>query len=196
MYKLQLDRDLTKDFEGTPKEVRNWVVNAIANIVIVDGVVERHEFMALQEAIGFLESKDEVHKLMEKVKERKLDEVTPIKMKPDLAVKVFFYLAAIAIIDGKADQTLTVTDASNITVGAAITQTVDDKGIVISSKTSIGSTELLDGYFMGIVTGVNTTTKKVDVKFLSRVSTAGTETVEDYNNTYGINRFFNTTIGP
>ena len=109
MYKLQLDRDLTKDFEESPKEIRDWVVNAIANIVIVDGVVERHEFMALQEAIGFLESKDEVHKLMEKVKERKLDEVTPIKMKPDLAVKVFFYLAAIAIIDGnlkKSEQTL------------------------------------------------------------------------------------------
>jgi len=100
MYKLHLDRDLTKDFEGTSKEVREWIVNAIASIVVVDDVVEKHEFLALQEAISFLDSKDEVHKLMEKVKERKLDEVVPIKMKPNLAVKVFFYLAAIAIIDG------------------------------------------------------------------------------------------------
>ena len=109
MYKLNLDRELTKDFEGSSKEVREWVVNAIASIVIVDGIVEKHEFLALQEAISFLESKEEVHKLMENVKERKLNDITPIKMKPDLAVKVFFYLAAIAIIDGnlkKSEQAL------------------------------------------------------------------------------------------
>ena len=100
MYRLNLDKELTKDFEGATKEVRNWVVNAIASIVVVDGIVEKHEFMALQEAISFLESKDEIHKLMEKVKERQLDEIVPIKIKPDLSVKIFFYLAAIAIIDG------------------------------------------------------------------------------------------------
>ena len=100
MYKLQLDRDFTKDFEGTSKEVRDWVVNAIASIVIADGIIEKHEFLALQEAIGFLESKDEVHNLMAQVKEKKLKEVTPIKMKPELSVKVYFYLAAMAIIDG------------------------------------------------------------------------------------------------
>ena len=109
MYKLHLDKELTKDFEGTSKEIREWLVNAIASIVVVDGIVEKHEFMALQEAISFLESKEEVHKLMEKVKERELDDVVPIKMKPNLAVKVFLYLAAIAIIDGnlkKSEQAL------------------------------------------------------------------------------------------
>ena len=100
MYKLQLDRDFTKDFDGASKEVRDWVVNAIGSIVIADGIIEKHEFVALQEAISFLESKDEVHNLMAKVKEKKLDEVTSITMKPDLAVKVYFYLAAMAIIDG------------------------------------------------------------------------------------------------
>ena len=100
MYKLQLDRELTRDFDGTSKEVRDWVVNAIASIVLADGIIEKHEFIALQEAISFLESKDEVHNLMTKVKEKKLDEVTPITMKPELSVKVYFYLAAMAIIDG------------------------------------------------------------------------------------------------
>ena len=94
----------------------------------------------------------------------------------------------VAIIDGKADQTLTVTSTTGVTVGAAITQTVsnasDGKGIVISSKTSIGKTEALDGYFKGIVTEIDTTNNKLGVKFLSRVSAAGTNTVEDYNNTY------------
>jgi len=100
MYKLKLDREFTKDFDGTSKEVRDWVVNAIGSIVIADGIIEKHEFVALQEAISFLESKEEVHNLMTKVKEKKLDDITPITMKPELAVKVYFYLAAMAIIDG------------------------------------------------------------------------------------------------
>ncbi|HBR60101.1 MAG: hypothetical protein CL909_05040 [Deltaproteobacteria bacterium] len=101
MYKLRIDRDLGKNlFEDASKEIRDWIVNAIANIVIVDGVIEKHEFVALQEAIELLESRDEVHDLMKKVKERDLYEVKDIKMELELAIKVFFYLAAIAVIDG------------------------------------------------------------------------------------------------
>jgi uncharacterized membrane protein YebE (DUF533 family) len=101
MYKLHLDRDLGKNlFEDTSKEIRDWIVNAIANIVIVDGIIEKHELVALQEAIELLESREEVHDLMKKVKERNLFEVKDIKMELDLAINVFFYLAAIAIIDG------------------------------------------------------------------------------------------------
>ena len=101
MYKLHIDRDLGKNvFEDESKEIRDWIVNAIANIVIVDGVIEKHEFVALQEAIELLESRDEVHDLMKKVKERDLYEVKDIKMELELAIKVFFYLAAIAVIDG------------------------------------------------------------------------------------------------
>jgi uncharacterized membrane protein YebE (DUF533 family) len=101
MYKLHLDRDLGKNlFEDTSKEIRDWIVNAIANIVIVDGIIEKHELVALQEAIELLESREEVHDLMKKVKERNLFEVKDIKMELDLALNVFFYLAAIAIIDG------------------------------------------------------------------------------------------------
>ena len=37
---------------------------------------------------------------MKKVKERDLYEVKDIKMELELAIKVFFYLAAIAVIDG------------------------------------------------------------------------------------------------
>ena len=60
MYKLHLDRALGKDiFVGESKEIRDWVVNAIANIVIVDGIIEKHEFVALQEAIGLLDSKEQ-----------------------------------------------------------------------------------------------------------------------------------------
>ncbi len=101
MYKLHLDRDLSKDlFKKASKQIRDWVVNAIASIVVADNVIEKHEFVALQEAIGLLDNKEEIHDLMDKVKERKLFEVETIKMETDLAIKVFFYLAAIAVIDG------------------------------------------------------------------------------------------------
>ena len=100
MYKLQLDRELTKILAGASKEIREWVVNAIANIVVADNVIEKHEFVALQEAIGLLDSKNEIHDLMKKVKERKLDEIEKISMDPDFALNVFFILAAISVIDG------------------------------------------------------------------------------------------------
>ena len=101
MYKLHLDREFSQDLlNDASKEVKDWVVNAIANMVVADDIIEKHEFVALQEAIGLLESKEEIHDLMKKVKERKLFEVHKIKMDPDLALKVFFYLAAIAVIDG------------------------------------------------------------------------------------------------
>ena len=100
MYKLQLDRELTKVLAGASKEIRDWVVNAIANIVVADNIIEKHEFVALQEAIGLLDNKDEIHDLMNKVKERKLDEVEKISVDSEIALNVFFYLAAIAVIDG------------------------------------------------------------------------------------------------
>ena len=101
MYKLHLDREFSQDLlTDASKEVKDWVVNAIANMVVADDIIEKHEFIALQEAIGLLESKEEIHDLMKKVKERELFEVNKIKMDPDLALKVFFYLAAIAVIDG------------------------------------------------------------------------------------------------
>ena len=101
MYKLQLDRTYSQEliFESS-KENRDWVVNAIAHIVVVDGIIEKHEAVALEEAMGLLRSKEEIIDLMKKVKERNLDEVKKIKMDPDLSLKVFFYLAAIAVIDG------------------------------------------------------------------------------------------------
>ena len=102
MYKLHLDRELAKDlFGNASKETLDWVVNAIANIVVADGIIEKHEFVALQEAIGLLESKDEIHALMDRVKKKEIIEIKSILIKDELAIKVFFYLAAIAVIDGE-----------------------------------------------------------------------------------------------
>ena len=102
MYKLNLDRELAKDvFLNSSKETIDWVVNAIANIVVADGIVEKHEFVALQEAIGLLQDKEEIHALMERVKKKEIIEISSIKINDELAIKVFFYLAAIAVIDGE-----------------------------------------------------------------------------------------------
>ena len=102
MYKLHLDRELAKDvFINSSKETLDWVVNAIANIVVADGIIEKHEFVALQEAIGLLENKEEIHSLMDRVKKKEIIEIKSIKINDELAIKVFFYLAAIAVIDGE-----------------------------------------------------------------------------------------------
>ena len=102
MYKLNLDRELAKDvFVNSSKETLDWVVNAIANIVVADGIIEKHEFVALQEAIGLLQDKEEIHALMDRVKKKEIIEINSIKINDELAIKVFFYLAAIAVIDGE-----------------------------------------------------------------------------------------------
>ena len=102
MYKLHLDRELAKEvFGNASKEILDWVVNAIANIVVADGIIEKHEFVALQEAIGLLENKEEIHALMDRVKKKEIIEIKTIRIIDELAIKVFFYLAAIAVIDGE-----------------------------------------------------------------------------------------------
>ena len=102
MYKLHLDRELAKDvFINSSKETLDWVVNAIANIVVADGIIEKHEFVALQEAIGLLQNKEEIHALMDRVKKKEIIEIKSIRINDELAIKVFFYLAAIAVIDGE-----------------------------------------------------------------------------------------------
>ena len=102
MYKLNLDRELAKDvFVNSSKETLDWVVNAIANIVVADGIIEKHEFVALQEAIGLLQDKEEIHALMDRVKKKEIIEIKSIRIIDELAIKVFFYLAAIAVIDGE-----------------------------------------------------------------------------------------------
>jgi len=102
MYKLHLDRELAKDvFINSSKETLDWVVNSIANIVVADGIIEKHEFVALQEAIGLLQDKEEIHALMDRVKKKEIIEINSIRINDELAIKVFFYLAAIAVIDGE-----------------------------------------------------------------------------------------------
>ena len=102
MYKLHLDRELAKDvFINSSKKTVDWVVNAIANIVVADGIIEKHEFIALQEAIGLLQDKEEIHALMDRVKKKELIEISKIRINDELAIKIFFYLAAIAVIDGE-----------------------------------------------------------------------------------------------
>ena len=63
-------------------------------------------------------------------------------------------------------------------VGSGIMQDVP-AGTIVSG---VGGTSLLDGKFKGIITEVGT--GEVSVKFLSHVSSAGTETAQDFNSVY------------
>jgi len=78
----------------------------------------------------------------------------------------------VAIIDGKADQILTVASGNTIAVGSAITQAISK-----TIGTATGTTTI-DGVLKGIVTGSTDTT--LEVKVISHISAAGVETNQDY----------------
>ena len=78
----------------------------------------------------------------------------------------------VAIIDGKADQILTVASGNTIAVGSAITQAISK-----TIGTATGTTTI-DGVIKGIVTGSTDTT--LEVKIISHISAAGVETAVDY----------------
>jgi hypothetical protein len=87
----------------------------------------------------------------------------------------------VAIIDSKADQTLGLTTTGAV-VGYGVSQSVSGR-----VNPGAGSTTTLDGYLKGIITGIGTGT--LDVKVLSHVSAAGTETAVDYQQS-GIYSFY------
>lgn len=86
----------------------------------------------------------------------------------------------VAVIDGKADQVLSGIATTglgagsiNLQVGYGVTQSIS--GVV---QAGVGVTTVLDGYIKGIITGIKAS--GIEVKILSRVSAAGTETAVDY----------------
>ena len=87
----------------------------------------------------------------------------------------------VATIDGLADQVLSGVDidgpaTGTIAVGMGVTQQVPSGTVLVGS----GSTSELSGFFKGIITQVDSANDEISVKFVSHVSTAGTETSVDY----------------
>jgi hypothetical protein len=79
----------------------------------------------------------------------------------------------VAIIDAKADQTLSGITTATLQVGYGVTQSVAGR-----VNPGIGTTTVLDGYLKGIITGIGASS--IDVKVLSHVSNANVETSVDY----------------
>ena len=97
----------------------------------------------------------------------------------------------VCYIDDFADQTIGITTsdlaAAGATVGAGVTAAIS--GVLPGS----GSTSSFTGYVKGIITGVSTdatnSASTIDVKVVSRVSSAGTETQIDYAEGDGFSSF-------
>jgi len=89
----------------------------------------------------------------------------------------------VCFIDNQADQTLGITTTSlaesNILIGYGVTSRLSSTVIP-----GAGTTSTFDGYLKGIITGVSTDTTNgnstIDIRIVSRVSSAGTETNIDY----------------
>ena len=96
----------------------------------------------------------------------------------------------VAILDSRADQIISgvVTNTASLAVGYGVTQTVDGT----LPKTD-GTTVALDGHLKGIITGISgdgssSSPYEIEVKVLSHVSAASTETEVDYQ-TGGLYKF-------
>ena len=89
----------------------------------------------------------------------------------------------VCFIDDLADQTIGITTTSLAGLGATV-----GYGVTVALTSQViagsGSTSVFSGYLKGIITGVTTDatngSSTIDVKIVSRVSTAGTETKIDY----------------
>jgi len=79
----------------------------------------------------------------------------------------------VCLIDDKADQTLSIGSTSGVSVGMGVTTSLTNEVIA-----GAGSTSSFTGYLKGIITGIGVTT--IDVKIVSRVTTAGVETSVSY----------------
>ena len=80
----------------------------------------------------------------------------------------------VGILDSRADQTISVAATTSMVVGYGVTQAVPANTVLAGA----GTTSVLDGYFKGIITGINGTS--VDVKLLEHVSASGVATEVDY----------------
>jgi hypothetical protein len=90
----------------------------------------------------------------------------------------------VALIDGRADQTLSGIVTTGAVVGHGVTHSLS--GTV---GAGVGTTSVLDGFIRGIITGIGAST--LDVKVLSYVTAVGTETNVDYE-PQGVYRFKST----
>ena len=79
----------------------------------------------------------------------------------------------VCTIDNKADQTIAIGTTTGVTVGFGITTPLTNQVVAGS-----GDTSNFTGYLKGIITGIGETT--VDVKVVSRVTTAGVSTAVTY----------------
>ena len=79
----------------------------------------------------------------------------------------------VAIIDGKADQRITLSGTTGLSVGLGVTQAIT------VADPALGT---LSGHLKGIITGINTTDNTIDVKVVGIVTTS--ELSKDYNSLY------------
>ncbi len=80
----------------------------------------------------------------------------------------------VCLIDDKADQILSIASTSAISVGMGVTTPLTSQAIA-----GLGTTSTFTGYLKGIVTGIGVSS--VDVKIVSRVTSAGIESATSYS---------------
>ena len=94
MIRQQLVRDLSSD-------EKKWLALAIATLIISDEHVTEDEMQHLKDAWTFLETKQEIERLVHYVRQRKVPPLKPLIIDRKHAVMIFLYLIRTVVSDGQ-----------------------------------------------------------------------------------------------
>ena len=82
-----------------PQASKIWAAEALAGIIVADGVVTKEELKILRESITFLEDLSQVTAIIEKVKAKELPKLEILKCDRKVAANLLMSLAMVAVTD-------------------------------------------------------------------------------------------------
>lgn len=87
--------------EALPYEVKKWFANAVVGIITADGVVTESELEHLKETIGFLDDMDDINRIVNLVKAKKIPAIPKLQTEPKTSCMILMHLAEVAISDDR-----------------------------------------------------------------------------------------------
>jgi hypothetical protein len=90
------------DVKTLPKEKKDWLAHAICGMVCADGKVDEIETELLKKALGFLDNKEAVMALIQKVEKRTIPKLSQLRDVPrGEAFRIYLFLGRMALTDSR-----------------------------------------------------------------------------------------------
>ena len=81
-----------------------WFASAIAGMIVADGHTDKKELDSLRDAINFLESKEEIDRLMDIVRQGRSPDLSKLDIDSDQSFLILRYLVVLMAIDSECSQ--------------------------------------------------------------------------------------------